>query len=98
MAVDVPMMQQPPLLEVVHDLRVGVLHELAREGIIAGHNALQVHWLHEVQPLLPPQAKVLVTKRWRNVDYAGAVLHGNEVGGHHLGRKVAGPISSRQNA
>ena len=52
MAVGVSMIQQAPLLEVGHDFRVGVLHELPRKGIVPGDHALQVHRLHEVQPLV----------------------------------------------
>ena len=54
MAVDVPVEQQPPVPQVVHDVSVGVFHELAREGIVAGDVALKVHGLDEGQLFLPP--------------------------------------------
>ena len=85
MPVDVAVVQQAPLLEVVHDFRVCVLHELARKGIIAGYDALQVHRLHKVQPLLAAQPQVLVTEGRGDVDDAGAVFHGYEVGGYDPG-------------
>ena len=98
MAVDVAVMQQPALIQVGHDLGVGVLDELAREGIVPCDDALQVHGLHEVQALLPSQPQVLVAEGRRNVDDARPVLHGHEVGGDHPGSEVTLPVRRRQDA
>ena len=98
MAVHVAVMQQAALLEICHDLRVCVLHELPSEGVVPGDDALQVHGLHEVQSLLAAQSQVLVTEGWRNMDDARAVFHRDEVCGHHLGREVISALCGRQNA
>ena len=55
MPVNIPVVQQTPFLEVVHDLRVGVLDELTRKGIVARDDPLQVHRLHKIQPLKTAQ-------------------------------------------
>ena len=78
------MIQQTPLLEVLHDIGIGVLDELARERIGAGDAALQVYRLHKGQPFFSGQAEVFVTKGRGDVDDTGAVLHGNELGGVDL--------------
>ena len=80
MEVNVPVEQQPPVPQVVDDVSVGVFHELAGEGIIAGDVALKVHGLDEGQLLLPPQSQVLVAESRGDVDDAGAVFHGHEIG------------------
>ena len=95
MAVDVSVKQQAALFQVGHDVIVGVLDELAGEGVVAGYHTLQVHRLDEGQSLLPPQVQVLVAKGRGDVDDAGAIFHGHEVGGDHLGSKLCGRLQVR---
>ena len=75
--------QVAPVLEVGHDVLVGLLHELAGEGVSAGDDAPQVHGLDEVQALLPAGRQVLVAEGRGNVHNARAVLQGNEVRVEH---------------
>ena len=51
--------------------------------------------MNESKGLLPAQAQVVVTESRGYVDYAGAVVHGNEVGVKHLRVKELGRLHSR---
>ena len=77
--------QQAALRQVGGDFRVGILDELAGEGVAAGDDALQVNRLDECQFLGPAQCQVLVAESGGDVDDAGAVVHTDEIGGYHLG-------------
>ena len=86
--VNVSMMQQSPFLEVGHDVLVGLLDELAAEGIPAGDVAQQVHRLYEIKTLVPAQGQVFISESRSNVHDACAVLHGHEAGRHDMGREA----------
>ena len=77
--------QEAARFQVGQDFRVGVLDELAGEGVVAGDDALQVDGLHERKLVLASEAQVLVTKSRRDVNDPAAVVHAHEVGRHHLG-------------
>ena len=83
-------MQQPPFREVLHDVLVGVLDELAGEGVVAGDEAGQVYGLNEGQFLFAAQAQVLVPEGRSDVNDAGAVFHGDEIAGDYPGSEIGG--------
>ena len=84
------MVQEAALRQVGGDFRVGILDELAGEGVAAGDDALQVNRLDECQLPGAAQRQVLVAESGRDVDDAGAVVHTDEIGGYHLGGVAGG--------
>ena len=75
--------QQAPLLQILDDLGVGLLHEQAGPGGALIHAALGVHQLHKGQVVFPAHPGVVLAESRGDVHDAGAVLHGDVIVGHH---------------
>ena len=96
MSVHALLVQQPPLLQVRHNILVGVLHELAGEREVPDDGPLQIHLLHKGQSVLTARRQVFVTEGRRDVDYARALVQRNKVPYYDRGRKVLHRLQNRR--
>ena len=93
---DVPE-QQPALLEVLDQVGVGVLEELAADQRhLVAEVAVGAHRDHDRQPVGAADRHVVLAEGGGLVHQAGAVLGGDVVGEHHEVRRGAGGLHRRE--